>query len=128
MPSCRPRSRRLDTTRKGILFADVELSRQDELSHGVRRAFDAGGTHGDAILESSADPYGGFSTPISDAAKQRHLERNQIANIMGNKIIPFTAGTLDPVRATIGWLPDSLETGLIKAPGAVGPFMAITQR
>jgi hypothetical protein len=53
-------------------------------------------------------------------------KRDTISEIIGNEIAPFVTGKLDPVKATVGWLPDELEKGLIKAPGAVLPFMVVS--
>lgn len=53
-------------------------------------------------------------------------KRDSIGEIINSEIAPFVTGELDPVKATVGWLPDELEKGLIKAPGAVLPFMAVS--
>lgn len=57
------------------------------------------------------------------AATDASIARRQGIGEMYDEVAGIVAGGVDPVRPVISWLNDSVETGLIKGPGAVAPFM-----
>jgi hypothetical protein len=69
------------------------------------------------MLTNTMKP-GDFTATDSSIAKRQAIGdvHDEVANIV--------AGAVDPVKPTLGWMNDTLETGLIKGPGAVLPFMA----
>lgn len=113
-----------------------------ELDRGLYRASTTLGTQagvlGDVMeaqanasqrsVDFSMDGGGGFSTPVLSVEEQRQLQRQrdfreQVGNVQA-ELQDIVAGRLDPVKPTVSWLNDTLETGMIKGPGAVAPFMA----
>lgn len=51
------------------------------------------------------------------------IARRQGIGEMYDEIANLVAGSVDPVKPVLGWMNDTVETGLIKGPGAVAPFM-----
>ena len=51
------------------------------------------------------------------------IARRQGIGEMYDEVARIVAGEVDPVRPVISWMNDTVETGLIKGPGAVAPFM-----
>jgi hypothetical protein len=63
---------------------------------------------------------------LSDEEQQALLRQRDYRQRIGNvqqEIMQIVSGELDPVRPTLGWLNDTIETGAIKGPGAVAPFV-----
>lgn len=63
-------------------------------------------------------------TPSEVANTDASIAKRQALGEMQSELAAIVAGEIDPVRPTLGWLSDTIETGLIKGPGAVAPFMA----
>jgi hypothetical protein len=57
------------------------------------------------------------------AATDENIARRQGIGEMYDEVAGIVAGDVDPVRPVISWLNDTVETGLIKGPGAAAPFM-----
>jgi len=64
--------------------------------------------------------------PEEFAATDASIARRQGIGEMYDEIAGIVAGGVDPVKPVISWLNDSVETGLIKGPGAVAPFMMVS--
>ncbi len=56
-------------------------------------------------------------------ATDASIARRQGIGEMYDEVAGIVAGDVDPVRPVISWMNDTVETGLIQAPGAVAPFM-----
>lgn len=63
-------------------------------------------------------------TPAETAQTDANLARRERIGNVQEEIMQIVSGELDPVRPTTGWMNETIETGLIKGPGAVAPFMA----
>jgi hypothetical protein len=68
-----------------------------------------------------------IATPVLSPEQQQALMRQRdyrerIGDVEG-EIIQIVSGELDPVKPTTGWMNETIETGLIKAPGAILPSM-----
>ncbi len=64
---------------------------------------------------------------LSDEEQQALLRQRDYRERIGNvqqEIMQIVSGELDPVKPVTGWMNETVETGLIKGPGAVAPFMA----
>jgi hypothetical protein len=53
------------------------------------------------------------------------VELNDKLGVVESEIARIVSGDLDPVKATTGWMNETVEKGLIMAPGATLPSMAI---
>ena len=62
-------------------------------------------------------------TPSEVANTDASIAKRQALGEMQSELAAIVSGEIDPVRPTLGWLNDTLETGLIKGPGAVAPFV-----
>lgn len=63
-------------------------------------------------------------TPAETAQTDASVARRKSIGNVQEEIMQIVSGELDPVKPTTGWMNETLETGLIKGPGAVAPFMA----
>jgi len=57
-----------------------------------------------------------------ETTAEMKLRQEKLGEVQ-SEVAQIISGTVDPVRPTLGWLNDTVETGLIKGPGAVLPFM-----
>ena len=69
-----------------------------------------------------------IATPVLSAEQQQALlrqrdYRERIGDVEG-EIMQIISDELDPVKPTTGWMNETIETGLIKAPGAILPWMS----
>jgi len=61
--------------------------------------------------------------PEDFASTDASIAKRQSIGEMYDEVANIVAGSVDPVKPVLGWMNDGLETGLIKGPGAVAPFM-----
>lgn len=57
-----------------------------------------------------------------ETTAEMKLRQEKLGEVQ-SEIAQIISGTVDPVKTTVGWIPDYLEAGAIKSPGAVLPFM-----
>lgn len=74
---------------------------------------------GGAVAESAMGGFGGDAQDRFAANADKRGKRG----VIYDELADIASGVVDPVKPTVGWIPDNIETGLIKAPGAVAPFM-----
>ena len=63
-------------------------------------------------------------TPAETAQTDANLARRERIGNVQEEVMQIVSGELDPVKPVTGWMNETVETGLIKGPGAVAPFMA----
>jgi hypothetical protein len=100
---------------------------------GVRRMGGNIGEMGEIVLEANKDP--GFADMIASGAPnvelriqpktREQVERIQNLGTIANEIQGLVATGIDPVTPTLDWMNDTVEKGLIQAPGAIGPSVAL---
>jgi hypothetical protein len=100
---------------------------------GVRRMGGNIGEMGQIVLEANKDP--GFADMIASGAPnvelriqpktREQVERIQNLGTIANEIQGLVATGIDPVTPTLDWMNDTVEKGLIQAPGAIGPSVAL---
>lgn len=57
-----------------------------------------------------------------ETTAEMKLRQEKLGEVQ-SEVAQIISGTVDPVKTTVGWIPDYLEAGAIKGPGAVLPFM-----
>lgn len=106
-----------------------------ELGKGIARAGSTVGTQagiaGDvasnlpALLAQGMTGNADFGpTTAEQTAMDSSIAKRHAMGEVYDEVANVVAGTVDPVKATTGWMNETVEKGLISGPGAVAPFMA----
>lgn len=121
----------------GILGAKAEAAGYDQkgfwaqmlgqIDKGLARAGSTLGTQAGVAGDVAANLPAMLSNtmkPEEFAATDASIAKRHAVGEVHDELARIVSGAIDPVKPTVGWLNDSVEKGLIQAPGAVLPFMA----
>lgn len=121
----------------GILGAKAEAAGYDQkgfwaqmlgqIDKGLARAGSTLGTQAGVAGDVASNLPAMLSNtmkPEEFAATDASIAKRHAVGEVHDELARIVSGAIDPVKPTVGWLNDSVEKGLIQAPGAVLPFMA----